>query len=90
MTSMSSAVGRTLDELELAPADAGAAELARKLAESIDIASGDPKVLSDLSPKLLAVLESLGATPKARAQNGKEAAPNAAKGKLAVLREAAG
>lgn len=45
------------------------------------------QVLIDLGPKLLAVLESLGATPKGRAALGKTAAP-AAGGKLAGLRAA--
>lgn len=44
-------------------------------------------VLAELGPRLLAVLESLGATPKGRAQLGK--APAAAgSGKLAAMRAA--
>lgn len=43
--------------------------------------------MSDLGPKLLAALDALGATPKARAANAKPgAAPTSAGGRLAALR----
>lgn len=47
------------------------------------------QVLIDLGPKLLAVLESLGATPKGRAALGKGPVP-AGPGRLAGLRAARG
>lgn len=43
-------------------------------------------VMADVGPKLLAALDALGATPKARAAAGKPA-PGGAKSKLATLRE---
>ena len=58
------AVREALAELDLTPADKGATELALTYANSIDSGMGD---IARVGPALLAVLESLGMTPKARA-----------------------
>lgn len=63
--SLSDAVGATLDVLELAEEDAGAAALARRLAQTIEVEDSG-RTVAELAGKLLAVLESLGATPAAR------------------------
>lgn len=84
---LASAVAATIDALTLDLADAGAVKLARTYAEAIDTAAGDPEVLEKLGPRLLAALESLGATPRARAAITK-GATGAAAGRLAALRAA--
>ena len=67
------AVIATLDALDLKPEDAAAAKLARYYALQIDQAtvSGEPKISAwaarNIAPLLLQTLESLGATPAARA-----------------------
>lgn len=81
------AVAAAIGALTLDNADTGAVKLARAYAEAIDAAPGDPEVLEKLGPKLLAALESLGATPKARATITKGTA-GAAAGRLAALRAA--
>lgn len=66
--SMVAAVAESVKELPETPRDAGAIRLANRYAAAIDATpSGEQwAVLADLGPKLLAVLESLGATPKGR------------------------
>lgn len=64
---LGAAVDETLANLTLADCDTAAATLARQYAEGIDSAGDRGEALEKLGPKLLAVLESLGATPKARA-----------------------
>jgi hypothetical protein len=88
---LTGAVAAALAGLTLQPEDAAAARLARFYAEAIDRGGcecdscpGEP--LRDLGPKLLAVLESLGATPKARAAALKGVTPVA--GRLAAIRAA--
>jgi hypothetical protein len=85
-------VRHTIEQLPLLAADSAAATLAERYADAIDQPScpecgGHKQALIDLGPKLLAVLESLGATPKARtaAVKGGE---SAGQGALARLRAA--
>ena len=80
------AVNATLTNLEFDHADAGAVALARKYAAEID--NGDAETLEKLGPKLLAVLDALGATPRARALIQKGGAGGQAQGKLAAIRAA--
>lgn len=75
---MVTAVRRALAELTIAPADKAAAELALTYARRIDGIRDDggelvPGDLSKLGPPLLAVLEALGMTPRARAAQVKGA-----------------
>lgn len=84
---MASAVAETLDRLTLAPEDAAAARLARHYADAIDRADNPTDAMDRLGPKLLTVLESLGATPAARARL-KGGVPTLAQSRLAVLRAA--
>lgn len=82
-------VAATVAALELTDADRGAVRLAIEYAQTIDLSCSDPAMLEVLGPKLLAVLESLGATPAARARMTKgttrgDAKPN----RLAKLRDA--
>jgi hypothetical protein len=79
------AVTATIAALKLTPADAGAVKLAQRYAIAID-ADGD---LEKLGPKLLAALESLGATPAARARL-KEGGTGAKPAGLHALRQAHG
>jgi hypothetical protein len=58
------AVEETLDTLQLSDEDAGLCRLATTYAAAID---ANAEALSDLGPKLLAALEALGASPRARA-----------------------
>lgn len=58
-------VRETLAELDLGEEDRAACALAVRLAEAIDV-EGSGRTVSELAGKLLAVLESLGATPAAR------------------------
>lgn len=53
---------------ELTDEDIAAVRLAQRYAAAID--DGDTDTLAQMGPKLLAVLEQLGATPKARAVIG--------------------
>lgn len=78
-------VRETLARLELSPEDAAAGQLARRYAAAIDAAITPADVLNDLGPKLLAVLEALGATPRARAAVVKSQQP-AGPSKLSALR----
>jgi hypothetical protein len=86
-------VRHTIGQLALQPEDSAAATLAEQYARAIDQATcsacgatGDR--LDQLGPKLLAVLESLGATPRARAAAGKTRGGGTG-GKLAAVRAAA-
>jgi len=58
------AVAETISGLTLADEDKGVAKLAALYASQID---QDPMMLEALGPKLLAALEALGASPRARA-----------------------
>jgi hypothetical protein len=78
-------VQHTIANLTLRPEDSAAATLAERYAATID---ANPEQLKDLGPRLLATLEALGATPRARAGAGK-AAGGAGGGKLATVRAAA-
>ena len=84
-TLMCSAVEVTLDSLDLGPGDAAAIMLARRYAALID--DGDLAVTDRVGPKLFAVLESLGATPAARAKMTGGAKPDG-RSRLTALREA--
>src|SRR5258708_30574804 len=79
----------TVDALILAAADAAAVKLAQRYAAAIDDADNRAEALERLGPKLLAALESLGATPAARAKL-KEGRPagSGKPGGLQALREA--
>lgn len=79
------AVTETLHQLNLSPQDTAAARLARRYATAID--EGDAETLEKLGHRLLAALESLGATPRARALIKKGNASEAG-GKLQTLRAA--
>lgn len=70
----------------LAESDQAAVRLAREYAAVIDDAGDEDrdKVLERFGPKLLAVLEQLGATPKARA--ARKGGGSGGEGKLAQLR----
>lgn len=80
---LSFAVAATLDALELMPDDKATARLAALYASQID---QDPETLDHLGPKLLAALEALGASPRARALIRK--GPGAVGGRLEALRGA--
>ncbi|RKF24132.1 terminase small subunit [Micromonospora globbae] len=83
-------VAETVAKLpDLTEADAAAVKLAKRYAAAIDQAGPDDaaEVLDRLGPKLLAALESLGATPRSRAaRKGGASVPG--QGKLQALREA--
>lgn len=81
------AVAEALRTLELTAEDAAAAVLARRYAAAIDSADDQAEILKELGPRLLTVLESLGATPKARAMM-KKGAGGGGQGKLAQFRAA--
>mgnify|MGYP000921120774 CR=1 FL=1 len=64
------ALTRSLRAAPPGPGDAATVALARRYAQTIEDAYGEDgelDVLTDLGPKLLAVLDALGLTPKARA-----------------------
>lgn len=69
-TLLAPAVQEAINALKLAPEDAGAVQLAHSYAKAIDEAGEKADMLDRLGPKLLACLESLGATPRARATRG--------------------
>lgn len=80
-------VAETLKKLTaLSAEDAAAVKLARRYAAAIDGAADQDAALAMFGPKLLAVLEQLGATPKSRSAR-KGGAPSGT-GKLAALRAA--
>lgn len=88
-------VDASIAALSLTSADAGAAQLAREYAALIDSAIGDDAdrawALRWIGPLLLDCLESLGATPAARARlkDGKQApAPESPLDKLRAARAA--
>ncbi|MFC3490693.1 hypothetical protein ACFORH_42610, partial [Amycolatopsis roodepoortensis] len=64
-SSVSEALSVTLDELDLGREDAAASQLARRVAEVLD-RERDGRKTAELARQMLAVLESLGATPAAR------------------------
>ena len=72
------AVTETIAALKLAGEDAAAVRLAQRYAAAIDAAEDHAAALDRLGPKLLAVLESLGATPDARTRL-KKGRPSAGK-----------
>src|SRR5260221_12633265 len=83
------AVTGILDVLPLAAADMAAAKLAQRYAAAIDDADNRDEALERLGPRLLAVLEALGATPAARAKLKEGRAGGSGKpGGLQALREA--
>jgi hypothetical protein len=87
---VSPAVAEAIQALPLAPEDAGAMQVARNLAQAIDDAIPEERVdvLARLAPKLLDALESLGATPRARAAIKKGAGGERKSGALSTLRAA--
>ena len=78
-------VRATIAALELGGQDAAAAQLALALANAIDVADKPAAALRWLGPELLKCLESLGATPAARARLPKPERPRLP-GKLDQLR----
>ena len=72
---------------DLTVADVAAAKLAALYAAAIDGAD-TADVLDKLGPKLLAALEALGATPRARASRKGGAVGGRTGGKLGAIREA--
>lgn len=85
---LGTAVQETLDALELSKEDKAAARLARELADTIDGADDRQEAMERLAPRLLAVLESLGATPAARARIRTGGGATRAESRLAALRAA--
>lgn len=85
--SVEQATIKTLEQLELTEADSAASALALTIAAQIDVETSG-RTMAELAAKLLAVLESLGATPAARAALRKGAAPIVinTNGSLAKLR----
>lgn len=74
--SLVKAVEQAVEVLALTPADQGAVRLALTYAQAIDL--GEP--VEKVGPPLLAVLEALGMTPRARAaitKGGTSASPSA-------------
>lgn len=84
-------VEQTIDALDLQAADSAAVQLARRYAALID-AQQDPKLrawaMRWIAPQLLACLESLGATPAARARLKGGRTPDAAPNQLDKFRQA--
>lgn len=85
-TLIAPAVAETIGGLTLSPEDAAAIRLAERYAAAIDAAEEQQETLDKLGPKLLAVLDALGATPRARA--GMKKTPTAGESKLEALRAA--
>jgi hypothetical protein len=81
-------VRESTERLDLQPEDTAVVALALSYAARIDIApvAEAVKVLNDLGPKLLAAMQALGATPQARALQGKKPTPDATVSPLAKLR----
>ncbi|MEV6879121.1 hypothetical protein [Amycolatopsis sp. NPDC051128] len=90
--SVLAAVEQTLEALDLEDEDVGAATLARRLAVALDVETSG-RTVAELSGRLLAVLDALGATPAARksivpkggAHDGAAESPK--KAKLRALRD---
>jgi hypothetical protein len=83
------AIEETIGALKLGPADAGAAQLARRYAEAMDEAADPAWAARWIGPLLLSALTELRATPAARARaarGGKPGAPQ--ESRLAQLRGA--
>ncbi len=87
-TLLQTAVTETIAALELTDKDAGAVRLAVEYAQTIDLSCSSPEMLDKLGPKLLAVLEQLGATPAARARMKTAKPADARPNELAKLRAA--
>jgi hypothetical protein len=85
---LATAVRVTLDELKLDEADQAATRLAKTYARTIDAAEDPQDALEKLGPKLLAVLESLGATPAARARIKAGGGPPSRESRIAAIRAA--
>jgi hypothetical protein len=82
------AVAETVAALTLTPADGAAVKLAQRYAAAIDTAESPGEALERLGPKLLAALESLGATPAARARLKEGKGSGGKPSGLQALREA--
>ena len=89
-TLLQSAVADTITALDLTEKDAGAVRLAAEYAQTIDLACSNPEILDKLGPKLLAVLEQLGATPAARAKMKLARPAERPQNRIHALREASG
>jgi hypothetical protein len=74
---LAAAVAETIRALDLVPADAAGVALALRYADTIDQADNRADAVERLGPKLLAVLDALGATPTARARIKTGGAPSA-------------
>lgn len=81
------AVAATVEALCTAPEDAAAVRLVQRYAAAIDGAVDRAEAMEKLGPKLLAGLESLGATPAARARLKTGGAPVVSSG-IAAIRQA--
>jgi hypothetical protein len=78
--SITQAVTDALTSAQLLPCDNGAVALVLRYAAALDDPGGDPRLLSDLGPKLLAALVALGMAPAGRgAKGGGQVAPVANK-----------
>jgi hypothetical protein len=87
------AVNQTIDALDLKPEDAAAVKLAQRYAAAIDDSVFDgPRAHASamrwIAPQLLAVLESLGATPLARTRLAKASDGDGTPNRLQQLRDA--
>lgn len=81
------AVAETLASIDTRPEDAAARKLTQRYAQVIDEASDQRYAMRWIGPLLLQALETLGATPAARAALTKGAKPaDAGPGGLAKLR----
>lgn len=87
---LTAAAADTITALELAPEDAAAVRLTQKYAAEIDNAEDSAAALERLGPKLLAVLDALGATPQARARLKNGQPPDAKPSRLTHLRATRG
>lgn len=83
------AVNATIAALTLGDQDKAAVRLAERYADAIDNTEDRAEVMEKLGPKLLAVLESLGATPAARARLRGGGGPHG-ESRLSALRAARG
>jgi hypothetical protein len=83
------AVAETVAALTTTLEDKAAVQLAKRYAATIDEAEDRAEAMEKLGPKLLTVLESLGATPASRARL-KGGAPSRAESRLQTLRAARG
>jgi hypothetical protein len=83
---VATAVEKTIKALQLRPEDAGAVQLARKYARTIDGLDDEqlPKVLGVIGPSLLKALQALGATPDSRAGAAKGGTPDVSPARAAL------